>query len=347
MLGTDIEDETSPLKKRVSASNISVSTTSAAAQHKIEEEIIAEEIKLAQQQANRSALKNFGRRKSSDAGMVEDFDNNFDDAGEDIVDEVADEDDLRMIDEEIMNTALGKSDARKIKDLITRIDGTGSGRAEQRLAESLSAKSGDSFSNKHKQVDQQTKFSSSSKVVVSKYSKSSSKQNLHESNSIFGGRKTPTDRQFDDEREELEEPEDHHLEPLGANSEDDIDEFIKRHLEDEKTGPAPKQEEKDAMTKAKELLGEDRMPTKEEEADMMEESLSDSEGSEDFDGDQMTPKQALLNCLVRLGNPQSKRYSLAEREHFVLDLENIMKILTFKETVAFIFPVLDVYAAEE
>jgi hypothetical protein len=153
MLGTDIEDETSPLKKRVSASNISVSTTSAAAQHKIEEEIIAEEIKLAQQQANRSALKNFGRRKSSDAGMVEDFDNNFDNAGEDIVDEVADEDDLRMIDEEIMNTALGKSDARKIKDLITRIDGTGSGRAEQRLAESLSAKSGDSFSNKHKQVD--------------------------------------------------------------------------------------------------------------------------------------------------------------------------------------------------
>ena len=48
MLGTDIEDETSPFDKNaVSKTNISVSTTSAAAQHKIEEEIIAEEIRLA------------------------------------------------------------------------------------------------------------------------------------------------------------------------------------------------------------------------------------------------------------------------------------------------------------
>ena len=50
MLGTDIEDETSTSpfdKNAVSKTNISVSTTSAAAQHKIEEEIIAEEIRLA------------------------------------------------------------------------------------------------------------------------------------------------------------------------------------------------------------------------------------------------------------------------------------------------------------
>ena len=51
--------------------------------------------------------------------------------------------------------------------------------------------------------------------------------------------------------------------------------------------------------------------------------------------------------MVRLGNPRTKKYSLQEREHFVLDLENILKILTFRETVTFIFPVLDVYAAEE
>ena len=38
---------------------------------------------------------------------------------------------------------------------------------------------------------------------------------------------------------------------------------------------------------------------------------------------------------------------MTEREHFVFDLENILKILTFKETVAYIFPVLDVYAAEQ
>jgi hypothetical protein len=30
-----------------------------------------------------------------------------------------------------------------------------------------------------------------------------------------------------------------------------------------------------------------------------------------------------------------------------MDLEIILKILTFRETVTFIFPVLDVYAAEE
>ena len=83
---------------------------------------------------------------------------------------------------------------------------------------------------------------------MSKYSKSSSKQNLHESNSIFGGRRTPgTDKKYDNEPEEQEEPEDHRLEPLGG-SEDDIDEFIKRHLQDEEkknsgTSKADKTEE--------------------------------------------------------------------------------------------------------
>ena len=101
------------------------------------------------------------------------------------------------------------------------------------------------------------------------------------------------------------------------------------------------------LAKAKELLGEDRMPSREEEADMLEESLSESDDSVDMDGEQLTPRQALLNGLVRLGNPRSKKYSIAEREHFVSDLESILKVLTFKETVAFIFPVLDVYAAEE
>lgn len=67
---------------------------------------------------------------------------------------------------------------------------------------------------------------------MSKYSKSSSKQNLHESNSIFAGRRTPSEKKLDIDLEEDEEGEDHHLEPLGG-SEDDIDEFIKRHLQDE------------------------------------------------------------------------------------------------------------------
>lgn len=50
--GGDIEDETTshPENKKSTASstNVSVGTASAAAQHKIEEEIIAEEIRLAQ-----------------------------------------------------------------------------------------------------------------------------------------------------------------------------------------------------------------------------------------------------------------------------------------------------------
>lgn len=88
---------------------------------------------------------------------------------------------------------------------------------------------------------------------------------MHESNSIFAGRRTPgTDKKYDNEPEEQEEPEDHRLEPLGG-SEDDIDEFIKRHLQDEESkGAASKtdktEEEKDAMlAKAKELLGEGKM----------------------------------------------------------------------------------------
>ena len=66
--------------------------------------------------------------------MIEDFDNDYleetfkDDENQKteedaIVDEVEEEDALRMIDEEIMNTAIAKQDARKLKDLIGKIDG--------------------------------------------------------------------------------------------------------------------------------------------------------------------------------------------------------------------------------
>lgn len=62
---------------------------------------------------------------------------------------------------------------------------------------------------------------------------------MHESNSIFAGRRTPLsgEKKYENDPEDGDEPEDHHLEPLGG-SEDDIDEFIKKHMgEDEsKTG---------------------------------------------------------------------------------------------------------------
>lgn len=82
-------------------------------------------------------------------------------------------------------------------------------------------------------MDQQLKFSSSSKVVVSKYSKNGS-NNVHESNSIFAGKRTPVsnEKKYENDPEDGDEPEDHHLEPLGG-SEDDIDEFIKKHMGDD------------------------------------------------------------------------------------------------------------------
>jgi hypothetical protein len=51
--------------------------------------------------------------------------------------------------------------------------------------------------------------------------------------------------------------------------------------------------------------------------------------------------------MLRLGDPKFKRYSLTERETFVFDLESILKVLTFKETVVYCFPCLDVYASEQ
>ena len=95
---------------------MSGSTTAANVSHNVcEEEIIAEEIRLANEKQGSGAKRQFHQRRGSEADMVEDFDNEyldddaFDNAGkDDIVDEVEEEDALRMIDEEIMNTALAK-----------------------------------------------------------------------------------------------------------------------------------------------------------------------------------------------------------------------------------------------
>ena len=153
-----------------------------------------------------------------------------------------------MIDEEIMNTAIGKQDAKKLKGLLSKIDQTREQNKSETAAAQVTEKwfeagapASGSFSNKAKPVDQQTKFSSSSKVVVSKYSKSNSKTNLHDSKNVFGGRKTPGLS----EPEEQDSPEEHHLEPLGG-SEDDIDEFIKRHLDEEGSKKPDKTEEEKA-----------------------------------------------------------------------------------------------------
>ena len=74
-------------------------------------------------------------------------------------------------------------------------------------------------------------------------------------------------------------------EPAGEGD-DEIDEFIKKHLDDD-------EDENDAAThekltaKAKQMLGENNMASGEdkESQDMLEESLSDSEVSGSFDSE--------------------------------------------------------------
>ena len=82
-------------------------------------------------------------------------------------------------------------------------------------------------------------------------------------------------------------------------NDDEIDEFIKKHLEDDDED----QQHEKLTSKAKEMLGSHEVAEGEdkESQDMLEESLSDSEVSGSFDSEQLTPKQSLLNGLIRLG----------------------------------------------
>jgi hypothetical protein len=57
-------------------------------------------------------------------------------------------------------------------------------------------------------------------------------------------------------------------------------------------------------------------------------SSSDSDHDEVFDDDKRTPKEILLDELKKLADLFGK-YSLTEREMFLSDLENILKILTY------------------
>ena len=65
---------------------------------------------------------------------MEDFENYSDDGFDEnaekdkileedaIVDEIGEDDDLKLIDEEIFNSVVGKQDARKLRGLISKID---------------------------------------------------------------------------------------------------------------------------------------------------------------------------------------------------------------------------------
>ena len=129
--------------------NTSISTVGAAAAKKIEEEIAEEIQKLhgsSNAKANTSNLSieqaeeiieednysddefNFGlsevqeMAKAQELKEAEQTKQLLDDDA--IVDEVEEEDDLKMLDEELLATDVAKNDARRLKDLISKIDST-------------------------------------------------------------------------------------------------------------------------------------------------------------------------------------------------------------------------------
>lgn len=108
--------------------------------------------------------------------------------------------------------------------------------------------------------------------------------------------------------------------PVATKSAEDeeIDEFIKKHLEDEKQ-------------------------------DLAERTGAESESSDSSSGSTLSPRQSLLSALLKLSEPSSptNKYSLNDRELFVFDLESILKVLTFKETCLLVFPCLEIYACEQ
>ena len=73
------------------------------------------------------------------------------------------------------------------------------------------------------------------------------------------------------------------------------------------------------------------------------ESPSDDE-SESFD--LLTAKQTLVNGLIKFADTDSDPLALSELEKFVSDIENILKVLTFKETVLYLLPSLDMFLDE-
>lgn len=107
-----------------------------------------------------------------------------------------------------------------------------------------------------------------------------------------------------------------------VDDEEAIDEFIKRHLENE----TPK---------------DGKLQEKSSESD------EDSSSQES-----LTPKQSLLQALLRLSETDSEGRpsafsTLNERELFIFDLESILKVLTFRETCLLIFPCLEIFAVEQ
>lgn len=100
---------------------------------------------------------------------------------------------------------------------------------------------------------------------------------------------------------------------IDDTADEEIDEYIKKHLEDDQPRKEPS-----TPSESEESMG-------------------------------LSPRQSLLNALLKLSEPvgEDNKYSLTDRETFIFDLESILKVLTFKETCLLIFPCLEIYAVEQ
>jgi hypothetical protein len=75
-------------------------------------------------------------------------------------------------------------------------------------------------------------------------------------------------------------------------------------------------------------------------------SDDDEDEDESNDFDVMSAKQTLIHGLERVADQKQKKYSTAELETLIFDLPNILKVLTFKETVETVLPILHIYLDE-
>lgn len=110
----------------------------------------------------------------------------------------------------------------------------------------------------------------------------------------------------------------------GQDEEESVDDFIRKHLQDS---------------------AEKQQPVKQEDP------LSDTD-SDNSDGEMLTPRQSLLTALLRLSETEEDGKpggyaTLNDRELFIFDLEQIMKVLTFKEVCLLVFPCLEIFAVEQ
>jgi len=65
-----------------------------------------------------------------------------------------------------------------------------------------------------------------------------------------------------------------------------------------------------------------------------------------LDDDKRPPKEIMLSELKKLSDMFGK-YSLTDRETFLTDFDNILKVLSYEEVLEYIIPILQIYVNEQ